>query len=43
MALASWWRGDPLPHMVPLPGFHTEVSRNEPLVDGRTAVSAERK
>jgi len=32
MALATWWRGDALPTLVPLPGFHVEASHDEPLI-----------
>jgi hypothetical protein len=32
MALATWWRGDVLPTLAPLPGFHVEASRDEPLI-----------
>jgi GNAT superfamily N-acetyltransferase len=28
MALATWWQGDPLPTLSPLPGFHVEVGEH---------------
>ena len=32
MALAAWWRGDSVPTLPLLPGFHVEVSRNTHLI-----------
>jgi GNAT superfamily N-acetyltransferase len=32
MALATWWRGDALPTLDPLPDFHVEASRDESLI-----------
>lgn len=32
MALATWWLGDMLPTLPPIPGFHAEASRDEPLI-----------
>ncbi|HET7080392.1 MAG TPA: GNAT family N-acetyltransferase [Chloroflexia bacterium] len=46
MALATWWRGDPLPTLAPLPEFHVEASRDAALigqVGGLTAAQAQRR
>jgi hypothetical protein len=32
MALATWWRGDAVPSLSLLPGFHVEASRDEQLI-----------
>lgn len=32
MALASWWRGDPVPALSTLPSFQVEASHDEPLL-----------
>jgi GNAT superfamily N-acetyltransferase len=32
MALATWWRGDAVPTLSPLPGFRVEASRDEHLL-----------
>ncbi len=32
MALATWWRGDALPSLVPVPGFPADASRDEPVM-----------
>jgi GNAT superfamily N-acetyltransferase len=32
MALAAWWRGDPVPALATLPHFRVEASRDEPLL-----------
>jgi hypothetical protein len=32
MALATWWRSDALPALVPVPGFHVEASREVRLI-----------
>ena len=32
MALATWWRGDALPTLSLLPGFHVEALRDEHLI-----------
>jgi GNAT superfamily N-acetyltransferase len=32
MALATWWRGDAVPTLSPLPGFHVEASRDAQLI-----------
>ena len=32
MALATWWRGDAVPPLSPLPGFRVEASRDQHLI-----------
>jgi GNAT superfamily N-acetyltransferase len=32
MALATWWRGDSVPPLSPLPGFRVEASQDERLI-----------
>jgi GNAT superfamily N-acetyltransferase len=32
MALATWWRGDSVPPLSPLPGFRVEAARDEHLI-----------
>ncbi|MEO8288395.1 MAG: hypothetical protein ABI670_18375 [Chloroflexota bacterium] len=32
MALAIWWRGDALPSLTPVVGFHVEASRDASLI-----------
>ncbi len=41
MALATWWRGDALPSLTQVPGFHAEASRDEPLIASVTGLNAE--
>ncbi|HEX6606942.1 MAG TPA: GNAT family N-acetyltransferase [Chloroflexia bacterium] len=46
MALATWWRGDPLPALDPLPDFHVAAPRDAALiaqVGGLTAAQAQRR
>ena len=46
MALATWWRGDPLPALDPLPDFHVAAPRDAALiaqVGGLTAAQARRR
>jgi len=31
MAVATWWRGDSLPQLPPVPGFHADLSNNASL------------
>jgi hypothetical protein len=32
MALATWWRGDSVPPLSPLPGFRVEAAHDEHLI-----------
>ena len=32
MAVATWWQGDALPQITPLPDFHADLSDNIPLI-----------
>jgi len=41
MALATWWRGDALPTLDPLPDFHVEASRDERLIARVTGLDPE--
>lgn len=38
MALATWWRGDALPHLVPVPGLDVRVSHDESLIAHATGL-----
>jgi GNAT superfamily N-acetyltransferase len=40
MALATWWRGDALPPLTPLPEFHVEAAHDEPLIARVTGLDA---
>jgi GNAT superfamily N-acetyltransferase len=40
MALATWWRGDALPPLAPVPGFHVEAPRDESLIAHVTGLDA---
>ena len=40
MALATWWRGDPLPELVPLTEFHATISQDISLLAELTKVDA---
>lgn len=39
MTFATWWRGDPLPNLSPLPSFSTYLSTDEPLIAQLTNLS----
>lgn len=39
MALATWWRGDPVPSLSPLPGFRVEASRDKHMIAGITRLA----
>jgi GNAT superfamily N-acetyltransferase len=41
MALATWWRGDALPTLAPVPGFRAEVSWDESLIAYVTGLDPE--
>lgn len=41
MALATWWRGDVLPTLIPIPDFHVETSASEALIAHITGLDAE--
>jgi GNAT superfamily N-acetyltransferase len=38
MALATWWRGDALPRLVPLPGLDVQISQDEPRIAHATGL-----
>jgi hypothetical protein len=38
MALATWWRGDALLRLVPIPDFHMQGSQDEPLIAHATGL-----
>lgn len=40
MALATWWRGDALPFLAPVPDFHVEASTDEALIAHVTGLDA---
>jgi hypothetical protein len=39
MALATWWRGDSVPELSLLPGFHVEASRDTHLIANITRLA----
>ena len=40
MPFATWWRGDPLPNLRPLPGFNARRATELPLLERLTRLSA---